>query len=577
MSNDLLFEIAPSDGQLRLNLKGGNLPAAGYPLSRPPFRLPPDQLDQLRRGDAPPALVQHVKGAVSQWLLDNDLIPLLLQVLGQQNDEPVRLIFTTNDEQLRSDLADVPFELVVLPGGIPLALRQMVASLVHLLPYAGIKPPTPISASWPFRVLIVHSNPPDLGGQVPDVAPIRDAILKLRNDLDPQHLQVDVLSRQDGDGVVGRPTPSMLRKRLNTISYDVLVYFGHGDLQENFAELPPVGVLQLESDDGDAHTIVLTDQLAQLLHDRPVPVVLLVGCLTAAQPVPDEIMEMIPQWMRGSQGVTQALVNSESGVHFAVGMRYRIDGTDAKRFLAHFFRSLLVENKGNVEAAVRAGRTAVYWTNPNALSWSAPMVFRTLGSEPMFPVLASAPSCPSIAEHQERRAEIWKHLAAYKWSYSPEGRASMHYLLEQEEQKMRQVFQLRQASLIMPDFLNLRPEESPVTLQVHLYGSAAVDELEGRLVAGNGEVNIQAVKATEALKESGYNIFSDVEGNQGTFLIKKQASHNGDPLPEGPLFDVTMTLGSSVQIVCPVTTDIVNIKPPRLVCSVDNAVIVAPP
>jgi hypothetical protein len=578
MSSDFRFEIAPGNGQLHLTVSGGGLPATGLLLERPSFTLPSDQVDQLRRGDAPPALVQQVTDAVSQWLLAKDLIPFLTQVLGQQNGEPVRLIFTIKDEKLISNFADVPFELLVLPGEvIPLALRQRVASLAYLLPKVRSKPLATTAGNWPFRVLMVHANPRDLGGQVPDVGPIREEILELRPDLGSQHLQIDVLSRQDGEGVVGRPTHTTLAERLNEVPYDVLVYLGHGDLQQTFEDLPPVGVLQLEDDSGEGNTPLFTPQLAQLLHERPVPLVLLIGCLTAGQSVPNKIKDMIPQWMRGSQGVTQALINSESGVQFAVGMRYKIDAAEATSFLVAFFRSLLSNQRGNVEAAVHAGRAAIYQRNPYTSGWSAPMVFRTPGNEPMFRVLSTSTSCPVVSQYQEVRAAIWDTLASQRWSWrQPDGRTPMHTFLEQQEQRMVQVFRQRQASLIMPDRLELHPEENPVTLQVHFYGSVAVDELEGSLVVGDREVDIQAVKATESLKESGYKMLSDVEGNQATFSISKQAHHNDGSLPEGPLLDVRFTLGSSIEVVYPVTIEVLKVNPPQLVCPSDNAVIVAP-
>lgn len=582
MSNDFSFDIAPANGHLRITVSGGNLPPAGREIDRPLLDLSQEQVDKLRSGEAPPALVWQVMADVSEWLLAEDLDLLLHQVLGQQHDEPLRLIFTVRDEKLLSDLADVPFELLALRnGGIPLVLRPRVASLVHLLPDAGVKAPALAAGKWPFRVLILHSNPLDLGGQVPDVAPMREEILRLRDDLGARHLQVDVLSRQDGEGVAGPPTYPTLVERLKRRPYDVLIYLGHGDLEEAFQDLPPVGVLQLEDEDGQGHTTVFTDKLAQLLHDRPVPVVLLVGCLTAAQPVPDEVRTLLPQWMRGSQGVTQALVNSESGVQFAVGMRYKIEAPDATCFLIGFFRSLLKEQPGNVEAAVRTGRTEVYHLSPNPLSWSAPMVFRTPGAEPMFPVLTSSPACPDVAKYQERRAAYWNALAGMKWSFRwPDGRTPFHDILEQEEQELVDAFRRRQASLLMATRRELRPEESPVTLQVCLYGSVEVDELEGSFAVGGGGIDIQAVDETQELAASGYKLYRDATsatGDKFDFIIRKQGSNIDAPLPEGPLFEVTLELDPEVvEVVYPVSIEVVNVRPRCLVCPGDNAVIVAP-
>jgi len=134
---------------------------------------------------------------------------------------------------------------------------------------------------------------------------------------------------------------------------------GHGDVFQVYQGLPPVNVLQLESDDGSVHITVPSDQLAIQLHERPVPVVLLIGCLTAADIPPDMkegVASLIPQWMRGVQGLAQALVNSESGVQLAVVRVYMLETTDATRFLNAFFKESIGNSAGNVEAAVHAAR-----------------------------------------------------------------------------------------------------------------------------------------------------------------------------------------------------------------------------
>jgi hypothetical protein len=112
---------------------------------------------------------------------------------------------------------------------------------------------------------------------------------------------------------------------VGSTAYHILVFLGHGDIRETPGTAVPVGQLQLETADRK-HDSYEARRLSALLHEYPVPVVMLIGCLTAADLTP-EMLEAVesefPRWLRGSQGVAQALINGTSGVQCAVGMRYR--------------------------------------------------------------------------------------------------------------------------------------------------------------------------------------------------------------------------------------------------------------
>lgn len=584
--SDFRIDIAPNGGDLRFTLYkyAAGIPDAGVSFNPPPLNLSAPLIDKLRRGEALPAEVQQVSADVSQWLFGSGIGVVLMMALNDPASEPLRLVFSIGDEQLRESLSDTPFEMCILQGAnIPLALHNRNASIFHLLPKVGTPPSATMAGSWPLRILIVHSNPRDLGGAIPSAVGIRENIYQTLDSkgLSRNHVQVHILSSENGVETVGRPTREDFRKQLNKVSYDILVYMGHGDVFQVYQGLPPVNVLQLESDDGSVHITVPSDQLAILLHERPVPVVLLIGCLTAAaipQDMKDGVASLIPQWMRGVQGLAQALVNSESGVQLAVGTRYMLETMDAIRFLNAFFKSLLEARPGNVEAAVHAARLELKFGNVGSYSWSAPMVFRNLREEPVFPFLANRPAniCPTVEQHQSLRAIFWDNLSKQAWSLRPQsGATAIHDVLKDVEKQYVQSVLASAPSLIMPKCVEGRSEEI-LTIPVELFGTLDLDLLRGNLVVGGGDVKITALNPTPELLASGYNMLSNTKDNQANFSIERNPGAVGG-LPAGPLFSAVVQLDSAKQVVYPSSVNILRTNPNQPVCMGSNAVIVPPP
>lgn len=587
MTSDFRIDIAPNGQVLRFNLsaKSPGIPDAGLPFDRQPLNLAASLVDKLRRGEASHLEVQQVTADVSQWLFGNDITPYLVTALNQPGNAQMRLVVSINDDRLRESLADAPFELCQLPGGgIPLALNAKNASIFHLLPKVGASPLAPGAATWPLRVLVVRSNPIDLGGAIPPAATVRDDINQL---LDAQGLsrtlvQVHILSSENAPDIVGRPTREGFRSQINKAAYDVLVYLGHGDVLPVYPGLPPVNVLQLESDDASTHVTVPADQLAVLLHERPVPVVLLIGCLTAAGIPADQkegVSSLIPQWMRGVQGLAQALVNSESNVQLAVGTRYMLETIDAMLFLKTFFNSLLIAKPGNVEAAVHAARRDLYFGKPGSYSWSAPMIFRNLGSEPVFPFLASPPSnvCETSEQHQSLRSIFWDSLSKLAWGLRPQSAATQTMLdtLANVEEQYKQHILQKAPCLIMPKYVEGH-SDNIATLPIELYGALNnLDELRGTLIVGGSNVRITNLTGTPELLASGYNVLSANQGNQSSFSIERIAADGA--LKPGPVLLVTVQLDSASQVVYPTNLNINRTTPPQPVCAGTNALIVPAP
>lgn len=579
MSHNFLIEIAPDvNNQLRVNLKGDSLAAAGLEFLRPPFQLSEPEIAELRRGDAQPALVQQVEDRLHHWLVVNGIGPYVAQNLPGPAIDRLRLVFSIN-ERLEATLADVPIELLEVNGDI-LALRPDV-DIVHLLPRTSAAQGSVAPPDWPLRILIVRSNPGDLGGAVPAATPMCDYIQQIGNQQGPALVRIDLLSNEPG--ATQPPTWEALREQLRKVGYHVLVYLGHGDLVETFVGLPPSGVLQLESSDGQTHVSVSSEQLKYALQNRPVPAVLLVGCLTAAQ-VPANIRALIdqelPRWMRGSQGVAQALVNSQGGPQFAVGMRYRLDDQAAEAFLRAFFRSLIELAPGDLEAAVRSGRRELHAISPYPPSWSAPVIFRSPGEEPTFPFLARLPALPpdpADERDQSYRQSAWSALVQLPRSTRrPESEAFPREVLAEAERRLIERAVGKGAAVLIIGDAEAQPNQL-VKVQIRLHGQLDVRTVEGKLLATTQGVTFQSLTRTQALKDSGFHVLAQVDGGEVFFRIVRDGIMGNAILPEGPLFEATLSVGEAFSVIYQITLEHIETEPQRIVRSFSNAILVPPP
>jgi CHAT domain len=589
MSFEFRIEFAPNGNDVRLNLKAELEGAkdAGEFFDRSNLDLSATEIDRLRLGTAGRQLVDKISAEVSKWLLSNDLKIYLNQAFAK---EKVRVVLSFNDEQMRSKFGDIPFELCTPSGGgvIPVVLREQVESVVHLLPKAGIPSKSSVSNEYPLRILLVRSNPLDLGGSVPPASVVLDEINSILDEhqvLNRNLVQVHILSSESSPAAVGKPMLDDLSNQLRKVPYDILVYLGHGEVLPIYPDSPPVGVLHFETGDASGHTTVSFDKLTFLLQQYPVPVVLLVGCLTAAD-VPAEMRPSIeaatPLWMRGSQAVAQALINSESGVQIAVGMRFRLETSDAKRFLKGFFRSLF-DNKapGNVEVAVRSARSELK-LGENYYSWSSPVIFRSLAQEPMFPFLASPPplNCPNVEKQQSLRTIFWNILSEAAWSsrVNPTGvTEAVRVQLNNTEQELVKTILQQSKCLILPGFIEARHQET-IKFPVNLRGRLKIEDLRGTIAVGSGSgqtLRVKSLEPTPQLLANGYKILSAVTDHTADFIINK-INGNAD-LPEGALFEVEVELGQAYPAVHSISLSIEKIQPQKTVCVSSNAIVVPPP
>jgi hypothetical protein len=575
MSNDFRINISPNGGALRVEALGKELALAGENFDRQLPTFDQAELDKLRGGNADGHLVTKVASEVSSWLLGNDLNIHLSRAVKKK----VRVVLNVARE-LRDPLAQVPVELIALKGaGLPLLINDKVEGLVHLLGGAGSASQSATAHLWPLRVLIVRSNPTDLGGGVPEGEPIRQEISAIGSEIAPNLVHVDLLSSETGNPA----TWPALQEQLKS-AYDIVVYLGHGDLLPGFDNQP---VLQFETDSGTGKEQVTASQFAGILHERPAPVVILAGCVTAAEVNPafmNDVEELRPRWMQGNQGMAQALVDSsDSGVQFAVGMRYKIETKDAKVFLQAFFRSLLRDKPGHVEAAVRAGRRALHAASALSLGWSAPVVFSKLSREPLFAFLANPPKATISDDLIEQRELIqkirdifWQNLIGLpsRASLPPGVLEATLTPLESIENELRQKL-LTHGPILMPARVETKPDGTLPPVPVSLFGALTVRVLKGKVLVGGEGATIAKIQPNPALQASGYEWLGNITGSEATFRIER--TQGKQPLPPGDLFSVELAVGPAVPARYLVTIDTITSEPKRLVWGGNNAVIVPKP
>jgi hypothetical protein len=607
VSNDFTIKIQRAEGgDLRISMIVSR-PALELKRSpKRPTRPTAQELEILRSGLAPEALVNDITDSLSPWLMETGLDGLLARAFQTPEERPVRLVIDLEDN-LRADLSDLPIELVLYQT-LPFVLMKEVNGIIHLLPKIVSTQPSLSSRRPPLRVLLVRTSPPDFNVQVPAALPLRDEIMQTVPAGLADVVEVDVLSSEEP----GSPpvTWKAFEDKLDQAqeegtNYDVLVYLGHGDLitpeGKSEDQARPALLFEHANTELQSSDAVRVEKLRVRLQTTPIPVVFLCGCLTGAamEALDDErkerVIKRLPRSMRGIQGVAQSLV-TESGVQFAVGMRWRLEMNDAKAFITACFRSLLRTQPGDVEIAVRAGRQALLNINPFPPSWSAPVIYRTSGSEPTFPFLVNlaqqppvltdppagppAPAPPALTTDEtlkdqrdvEVREQTWAALARLP------GMLAAHSLLKTVEEGLRARILARGVALLQPGFVSTLPETA-VEVPVQLFGKLTVSLVKLQFLIGSEDVRVESVAATDTLRQGGFNLagFQRVGDNSVEFDIKSNTPAAAQ-LPAGDLVRVRVVTGTSFAVAYPISLVVRAIEQPREFAQVlDNALIVANP
>jgi hypothetical protein len=588
MSTDFRIDVSLNGDKYRFVVFGNGIPPAGLPIDRDPPALTQqllDTLDLLRRGEGQGPQVSEVTATISTWFLGADLNARMDSALNAMVNDKMRLVFNILDTAVLTSgsngltLSDLPLELVELNGaGGALVLNHRVSSFVHLLPKIGNPPAAPVPLRWPLRVLLVRSSPVDLE-DVPLAVPIRDQILALGQNLiggpavapvnNP--VQVDLISREAG--VDRLATWETVSDQIANGSYHILIYLGHGDVADTYTDVWQGGTLQLESPDGQGHENVSTKQLRYALGERAPAIVLLVGCVTAQQP-PPQLLELIPRWVRGSMGVAQALVNGETGVQAAIGMRYQLDTEAAQDFLHSFFTSLVQRAPGDVEAALQFGRKQLAIGRLYPPSWSAPVMFRSLGAEPMFAFMTAPPVfrlSQATAEFQKSvestRAQLWPLLAQVSGEAAVPVNGALDGLDEPLLARLGQ-----EGAVLMPGRLEWQPGRR---LSLKLSQDLAVNLLKGKLTLGSDMLLVSDIRIAPAAWANGFRLQTGQEGSDLTFTLERKPGADPTlPLPAGILFDMAIQPPPAVGVWYLVGVQVETTAPLQAVWTTSNAIIV---
>lgn len=561
----------PVGGTLQLQIQGGNNPPAGVFVQRPVPQIDPDRLESFRRSEIAAADLDQLTTAVNDWLLDVQVRGILTTALPAHNGNSLRLVFVVPDE-VRDILATVPLELLWHDApGKPLVLRNDVQSLVYVLSKSTLPPENLSSRNWPLKILIVRPNPPDLGGLVPTVAGLKTHVLNESAHYGSGMVQVDVISGEVG---IGRPAtwPALMQHLRLTNDYNLLVYLGHGELTAPPAGGQPIGHLYFESEDGGGHQPVGAPQLAKLLSRYPIPVVVLTGCLTGADPP-----GTADRHRGGEQGVAQALVNSsESGVQVAVGMRMELRDKSAITFLNAFFTSLLGPHgsPGNVDRAVWEGRNELFLLDgvfpPN---WAAPIVLRASDHEPVIDYLSQPVTfkvSKDMGKWLDLRGALWNRLSDAFAQSGPDALMGIMVALDEVEEGLRSEG-VKHGPLLLPGRRMIVPN-SEDQLSIKVAGALRASALQCRLRIDGDAASVQSFMISQAVQDAGFQLLTTAQDNSYFEIRSKTGESN--VVPNGELIRASVKASKVKPGAYPLTLEVKDVSPKQPLWPGDNILLV---
>ncbi len=582
--SEVVFELRPDGNDLRVVVLVDGVEVKD--VKKTPLVLDDAQLNELRAGQPSPVTAGAVATALSDWFFADGVGDRLGALLDA---ESARVAFRITRGAHEVRLADFPFELLQLHVNQPVVLNDNVRSVIHLLQKVPGKP-APVARSWPLRILVVRSNPGDfaeLVGSVPMIGPLVDAVRAMAiGRYGALAVEISALSRE---AAIGTPvTWDAVRERLTGANApDLFVYVGHSHLADG-VDGPRTAKLQFESADGAASEPVDAATLRGVL--ARVPVVVLAGCLTAHvapdQQKKEKDLQHVPEWMRANQGIAQALVNSSSGVAIAVGMRYRLRDADAPRLVKTFFESLLLDQPGDVEAAVHAARKELAESHFSPPGWSAPVLFRNVAPEPTFDFLRRPPRIPSALDErdQQLREKAWVRLGATshaeRLADQAAGKVSFadEVIADAEQGVIERSLQAH-TPVMMPARVE-RPAGAVATVSITLKGPLSIKKLRGRVLVDDPTLVVTTrPMVPPALAQAGFTLLTGVyPPNALHFEIAVAPNQQGArPVPEGTLFDFDVKLGDIVPTVHLLRVEIDEIRDQAPLFGWNNVIVVMKP
>jgi hypothetical protein len=162
-----------------------------------------------------------------------------------------------------------------------------------------------------------------------------------------------------------RPTLSALLRRLQSESFHVLHFVGHGSYDSHAEQ----GLLMLEDENGKGQ-LVSGDKLAAVLRDfTSLRLVVLNACEGARTSRADPFA-----------GVAASLVQRE--IPAVIAMQFEITDASAIVFAEAFYRALA--SRAPVDAALAAARLAMFAERSDDVEWGTPVLFMRVGDGRIF-------------------------------------------------------------------------------------------------------------------------------------------------------------------------------------------------
>ncbi len=348
--------------------------------------------------------------------------------------------------------------------------------------------------------------------------------------------------------------------------------WGTATSRRSGSRAPPIGVLLFELDGSDFANPIRADQLRSELLNRPVPVVVLAGCMTAAG---EALRERLPQWMRGNQNVAHSLIHGESGVQCAIGMRHRLEAADAERFLQAFVLSLFKQSLATSNGPCgRDARDVRAEAVSAQLVGARPLPRGERGAAVRLPVHRADRVRPARRARPGAAGEGLEVAERAAGHAAPETAT----ILELNARYGGIGVPRPQAAGGHPGVARAN-EAKPgdtVTVSVQQMGSVSVSHLEGRLSFAEA-ITVRAARPASALKAAGLRAFFALDQPGEVRFVASAPSGEPVTLGAGPLFEVDLTLPGAFPAVYELRVDALASEPRLFLCGWNNAIVVPLP
>jgi len=262
------------------------------------------------------------------------------------------------------EISALPWEYLYDPDAdLPLAI-----SPDHCLSrYLPINEPTrTLEIAPPLRVLVVISDPSDLGDYGMPALDAEQEIQRIQKALQPREAGGEIKT-----DVLPHAIAADLREKLRTFRPHVIHFIGHGGFQDD------QGVLVMEDDERKTRLVSDKQFREFFLGADDAKLVILNVCQGATQSSARALAGLAPQVVRRGLGAV-------------VAMQYPIPDKVALSFAREFYRALAQYYP--VDAAVTEGRRAVYQDfGSDRPDWGTPVIFMRSPDGALF----SPPAAPS--------------------------------------------------------------------------------------------------------------------------------------------------------------------------------------